>query len=206
MFYGLIPDILFNVMVLKVYGIINLSESYYLLTYVIVALSLLVLGLQPPTITRPPSPQPIGQADKWIWNFDYRHLFCNIAAKSCFASCNRCGNRITQRKPLSNPKSLTTFLHAQARIWEIPSSLWQCLRPQGHQGRPSDIFIMGISEHKSSPNIATSLQPHNASWKLILEGLHHRSHNHDYSIPQPISQADKCITSPGPLFPPSTYK
>ena len=64
MFYGLIPDILFNVMVLKVYGIIDLPKSYYVLTYVVVAHSPLVLGLQPPTITSPPSPQPIGQADK----------------------------------------------------------------------------------------------------------------------------------------------
>ena len=64
MLYGLIPDILFNVMVLKVFRIIDLPESYYVLTYVVVALSLLVLGLQPPTITRPSSPQPIGQAHK----------------------------------------------------------------------------------------------------------------------------------------------
>ena len=64
MSYGLIPDILSYVMVFKVYGIIDLPKSYFVLTYAVIAHRLLVLGLQPPTIASPPSPQPIGQADK----------------------------------------------------------------------------------------------------------------------------------------------
>ena len=54
-------------------------------------------------------------------NFDFRHLFCHIAAKSWLVSCKWWRKRRTQRKPPPYPKSLATFSLAPAEIrtWAV---------------------------------------------------------------------------------------